>query len=216
MPSAPARGIRAGGVRQFGAPDAGHQQPARRRGHHGHRRHVGDRPRDRVQEVAARDRPPGGPRMHTMRLSDQDIEIIARKIAADLAPSARGAAGRAAAGRSVAFGAAAPSPARRRGLGIFATVDEAARAAKAAQPVFAALPLVTRAAILAAIRQTMRANARARWRSRRTRRPASGATKTRSSRTAWSPRRRRASRTCGPTPSPATTACRSSSRRPSA
>ena len=81
-----------------------------------------------------------------MRLNDQDIEIIARKIAGDLAPAAPSAAR-----------PAAPPPADP-GLGIYATVDEAARAAKAAQPVFAALPLVTRAAIIAAIRAVMREN----------------------------------------------------------
>ena len=82
------------------------------------------------------------------RLSDQDIETIAQTIAAGLssAPASRAPAG----------SAGAPAAAAR--LGIFATVDEAARAVHAAQPVFAALPLTTRAAIIAAIRQTMRAN----------------------------------------------------------
>jgi len=91
-----------------------------------------------------------------MRLSDQDIEIIARKIAADLSPSS---AGRTLAAQG-APSAGTPWPAADTGLGIYDTVDAAARAAKAAQPVFAALPLSTRAAILAAIRQTMRENAK--------------------------------------------------------
>ena len=84
------------------------------------------------------------------RLTDQDIEAIARKIAVEIS------------GRGV------PSALRPRSgqatethLGIYATVDEAARAAKAAQPVFASLPLKQRAAILAAIRETMMANAEA-------------------------------------------------------
>jgi len=103
-----------------------------------------------------------------MRLSDQDIEIIARRIAADLAPSSVGrtsaaqgarAAGERASAAQRAPSAGMPLPAADDGLGIYATVDDAARAAKAAQPVFAALPLSTRAAILAAIRQTMRENA---------------------------------------------------------
>ena len=82
------------------------------------------------------------------RLSDQDIETIAQTIAAGLssAPASRAPAG------------SAEAPAAAARLGIFATVDEAARAVHAAQPVFAALPLTTRAAIIAAIRQTMRAN----------------------------------------------------------
>ena len=87
-----------------------------------------------------------------MRLTDQDIEQIAQRIA-------RGVSGEPAQARDAGSGAAqtaAGSP--PAGLGIFATVDEAARAARAAQPVFAALPLRIRAAILAAIRDTMRVN----------------------------------------------------------
>ena len=82
------------------------------------------------------------------QLSDQDIETIAQTIAGtlSLSPAARASAG-----------PAAPALAAAR-LGIFATVDEAARAARAAQPVFAALPLTTRSAIIAGIRETMRIN----------------------------------------------------------
>jgi aldehyde dehydrogenase len=79
------------------------------------------------------------------RLTDQDIEAIARRIAADLSGT----------------GAPPSAPPAGGGPGVFATVDEAARAAKAAQPVFAALPLATRAGILAAIRSTLLANAEA-------------------------------------------------------
>ncbi|MCX6545311.1 MAG: aldehyde dehydrogenase EutE [Acidobacteria bacterium] len=92
------------------------------------------------------------PRDAMTRLSDQDIETIAQTIAAGLSPSL---ASRATAEQ------VSPSLAERTAarLGIFATVDEAARAARAAQLLFAALPLATRAAIIAAIRETMRANA---------------------------------------------------------
>jgi aldehyde dehydrogenase len=87
------------------------------------------------------------------RLSDQDIEAIARTIASGIAGGgAPGLAAPSAAG-------AGTSPPAQPALGIYATVDEAARAARAAQPVFAALPLRQRAAILAAIRETMAANA---------------------------------------------------------
>jgi acyl-CoA reductase-like NAD-dependent aldehyde dehydrogenase len=95
--------------------------------------------------------------MHTMRLTDQDIEIIARRIAGDLAPAPGGRAPDGSGAAAPPAGTVAASGADAA-LGIYATVDEAARAAKAAQPVFAALPLSTRAAILAAIRQTMREN----------------------------------------------------------
>jgi len=76
-------------------------------------------------------------------LTEKDVEAIARRIAADLrrgAPAAAPPPG------------ADPSPA---GAGIFATVDEAVRAARAAQPVFAALPLAVRAAVIASIRAAM-------------------------------------------------------------
>ena len=83
------------------------------------------------------------------RLSDQDIETIAQKIAGEIARTGAPAA------------SAAAAPLAQPALGIFATVDEAARAAKAAQPVFAALPLKQRAAILAAIRETLAVGAEA-------------------------------------------------------
>jgi acyl-CoA reductase-like NAD-dependent aldehyde dehydrogenase len=85
------------------------------------------------------------------RLTDQDIEAIARRIAGDISgrPAPAGGAGAAAPGT--------PGQAP----GIYASVDEAARAARAAQPVFAALTLKQRGAILAAIRAAMMANAEA-------------------------------------------------------
>ncbi|MBE3088145.1 MAG: aldehyde dehydrogenase EutE [Chloroflexi bacterium] len=82
-------------------------------------------------------------------MSDRDIEAIARRIVADLQ------------GRPRAETPRAPSPQADDGLGIFATVDEATRAAQAAQPVFVALPLRTRARIIASIRETMTGNAAA-------------------------------------------------------
>lgn len=84
----------------------------------------------------------------TTRLTDRDIDEIARRIAADIS---RGTV-------SLPQGsatAAAPVP---HGLGIFSTVDEAVAAARAAQPQFAALKLAHRARILDAIRKTMLEN----------------------------------------------------------
>lgn len=88
------------------------------------------------------------------RLTDRDIEAIAQKIARDMGGS----------------GPAAPSPGQQPqpGMaGVYATVDEAVRAAQAAQPAFVGLPLKTRAAIIASIRDTMMANAEALARSAR-------------------------------------------------
>src|ERR1035437_3973871 len=86
------------------------------------------------------------------RLTDREIEEIARRVAADISK-----------------GGASPVPAVRpaeagpvdTGLGIFATVAEAVRAAGVAQPRFVALPLAQRARILEAMRQTMRENGEA-------------------------------------------------------
>src|SRR4030042_2569799 len=80
------------------------------------------------------------------RLTEEDIEAIAGRIAADLQ---RGAP---AAGRQPA-----PTPAARD-LGIFASVDEAVQAAREAQPTFVALPLKVRAKIIESIRRTMLEN----------------------------------------------------------
>jgi len=80
------------------------------------------------------------------KLSEQEIEAIARRIVADLEGRQPEAAATTAVGSP-----AAPEG----GLGLFATVDEAVAAAAKAQPVFAALPLAQRARIIAAIRATM-------------------------------------------------------------
>lgn len=77
------------------------------------------------------------------RLSAQEIEDVARRIAADLG------------GPPQAAGQPTVPRAETGAAGAFATVDEAVRAAAQAQPVFAALPLKVRAAIIAAIRRTM-------------------------------------------------------------
>ena len=85
----------------------------------------------------------------TTRLTDRDIDEIARRIAADIA---RGTV-------SLPPGPTTPSaPPVQQGLGIFSTVDEAVAAARAAQPQFAALKLAHRARIIAAIRTTMLEN----------------------------------------------------------
>ena len=77
------------------------------------------------------------------RLTDQDVEGIARRLAAELQRGATDAGPQ-----------RAPTPAARD-LGIFATVDEAVQATREAQPIFVALPLKVRAKIIEAIRQTM-------------------------------------------------------------
>jgi acyl-CoA reductase-like NAD-dependent aldehyde dehydrogenase len=86
------------------------------------------------------------------RLTDQEIDEIARRIAADIA---RGSSQPSA--PQVVPAAAAPQV--DAGLGIFATVAEAVAAAAVAQPRFAALALAHRARILEAMRQAMRDNA---------------------------------------------------------
>jgi acyl-CoA reductase-like NAD-dependent aldehyde dehydrogenase len=82
-----------------------------------------------------------------VRLTDGDIEAIARKIAGDIAAGETGGAA----------GVRPPEPAAD-GPGLFVSVDAAVNAAAAAQPVFVALPLTVRARILASIRSTMLAN----------------------------------------------------------
>jgi len=85
-----------------------------------------------------------------MRLSDQEVEAIARRIVADMNQEPA---------RPPAPASSAVSP--DRDLGIHATVDEAVKAAKEAQPKFVALPLKTRAKIIESIRKTMMENATA-------------------------------------------------------
>lgn len=84
------------------------------------------------------------------KLTDQDIEAIARKIVADLGGQPSGG--------SSAKASAPPAPA---GMGMFSTVDEAVAAARTAFPVYSGLSLDKRNEIIAAIRQTMMENATA-------------------------------------------------------
>lgn len=81
-------------------------------------------------------------------LTDQDIEAIARKIASDLG----GAPGR------TPISVPPSPPATPEGMGVFAGINEAVAAARAAFPVFSGLKLDHRNRIIAAIRQTMREN----------------------------------------------------------
>jgi len=78
------------------------------------------------------------------RLTDQEIEQIARRIAADM-------------GR-VAAEQPPPVQAQATGLGVFTTVSDAVSAATIAQKEFVALKLEHRARILEAMRQSMREN----------------------------------------------------------
>lgn len=87
------------------------------------------------------------------RLSERDLEAIAQRIAADI--SASGGAVASATGRPAASAAGSDGGPADPAVGVFATVDEAVRAARAAQPRLVALPLTVRARILAAIRATM-------------------------------------------------------------
>src|SRR5947199_5547807 len=95
------------------------------------------------------------------RLTDREIEEIARRIAADIS------SGNAPLPQSSTPAPAPPTPQYSAGLGVFSTVDEAVRAAKEAQPRFVALKLEHRARIIAAIRKAMLENcevlAKAAW-----------------------------------------------------
>ena len=95
------------------------------------------------------------------RLTDREIEEIARRIAGDIARGAApaGAPDLVPSSASSASSPKAPDAAADTGLGIFPTVAEAVRAASVAQPRFVALSLSHRARILAAMRQAMRENA---------------------------------------------------------
>ena len=88
------------------------------------------------------------------KLTDQDVEAIARRIVADFEPRTR----------ATEHVGVAPAS---QGLGVFATVDDAVRAASLAQPAFVALPLKLRGKIIADIRTTILENcealARAAW-----------------------------------------------------
>ncbi len=85
------------------------------------------------------------------RLSDREIEEIARRIAADITGAPTNASP----------GAAPPPTSSSAMSGIFASVDEAVRAASEAQPRFAALTLEKRGEIIASIRARMLAEATA-------------------------------------------------------
>jgi acyl-CoA reductase-like NAD-dependent aldehyde dehydrogenase len=84
------------------------------------------------------------------RLTDREIDEIARRIAADIRGGGQPP--------SAVLGQAG-APLLHDALGVFPTVSEAVRAAAAAQVQFVALPLATRARILAAMRQSMLDNA---------------------------------------------------------
>ena len=92
-----------------------------------------------------------------MKLTDQDIEAIARRIAGDLRGSSAQAVAPAAAPSSPASSAVAADGA----MGVFKTVDDAVVAAKAAFPVFSRLCLSKRSQIVESIRSVMRENATA-------------------------------------------------------
>jgi len=85
------------------------------------------------------------------RLTDQEIEAIARRIVADIAGSGSAPA--------PASSAPASAPAETsKYLGIYSTVADAVAAAEAAFPKFVALELAHRSRIIAAMRQAMRDN----------------------------------------------------------
>lgn len=89
------------------------------------------------------------------RLTEAEIEAIARRIVADLDEKAGGPA----AGAGTASSSSASAPGATAGpMGIHATVNAAVEAARGAQPRFAALPLKVRAKVIEAIRATMREN----------------------------------------------------------
>ncbi len=92
-----------------------------------------------------------------MKLTDQDIEAIAQRIAGDI----RGASAPASSA-APAKASSAPAASFAEGtMGVFRTVDEATAAAKAAFPVFSSLPLEKRGKIIENIRAVMRENATA-------------------------------------------------------
>ena len=97
-----------------------------------------------------------------MKLSDQDIEAIAQKIAGDIrgghAPR-DGAAGAVVAAAGYAGGGGGGGRGGTRG--VFDTVDEAVKAARAALPVFTNLPLDVRRRIVQNIRTVMAENSAA-------------------------------------------------------
>ena len=93
-----------------------------------------------------------------MRLTDQDIEAIAQRIAGDM----RGGGG---ASRASSSSAAASAPYKGTipagAMGVFDTVDEAVAAVRKAFPVFTNLPMDVRRRIIANIRAVMAENSAA-------------------------------------------------------
>src|SRR5258707_13357652 len=83
-------------------------------------------------------------------LSDQEIDLIAQRIVADLT----GRGGASSAGPSSSSSAASSAP--LRDIGIFDTIDEAVKAASVAFCQFDQLGLKKRNDIIASIRQSMR------------------------------------------------------------
>src|SRR5512132_627994 len=90
------------------------------------------------------------------RLTDSEIDEIARRIAADIARGGTMPAPLAQA-PSTAPAPAAP-PQVNNSLGIYSTIPEAVAAAAAAQPKLVALGLAARGRIIAAMRQAAREN----------------------------------------------------------
>lgn len=91
------------------------------------------------------------------RLTDGEVDEIARRIAADLSRSAPDAAP----GPEPAPAASAPAGSvvsTSHGLGIHVTVADAVQAAASAQPLYASLPLAQRAKIIESMRRAMREN----------------------------------------------------------
>src|ERR1017187_6927447 len=82
-------------------------------------------------------------------LSDQEIDLIAQRIVADLT-------GRGGASTASAASASSSSPAPLRDIGIFDTIDEAVKAASVAFCQFNQQGLKKRNEIIASIRQSMR------------------------------------------------------------
>jgi len=90
------------------------------------------------------------------RLTEAEIEAIARRIVADLDGKPGDGAGPG--GAPATAGSAAGASGTSGAMGIHPTVNAAVEAARKAQPRFAALPLKVRAKVIEAIRATMREN----------------------------------------------------------
>ena len=93
------------------------------------------------------------------RLSDQEIESIAQRIASDLKRGVPAGASPAPASVAPAVVATAAARADTIGMGVFSSITEAIQAAQKAFPVFTGLPIAVRAKIIQAIRTVMLENA---------------------------------------------------------